>query len=442
LNTVASPSPFLASVARGHATVAAALAAGSRESEVRQLALERFLAAGLPTGRDENWKYLGLRSLARREFSFAPVAAATERMPDGILALPGAARLVFVNGRFSPALSAPLPQSNGARIETLTEAYARNPNLLASALPEDDRADTRFALLNTAFVADGASIELDAGEAPLVYLVFVASGGAAAAASFTRLRIHAKRGASCVVVEHHIADGTGASFVNSLAEIAVDAGSHVELCRLHGLAAGTMQFDSLRARVGAGSTFAIHSLAVGGDIVRSDVDIELNGPAAATQLRGLLFTAGSQHHELHAEIRHAVPETTSRTEVRAVVNESGRAICNSKVIVAPGAKRSSSEQNFRNLLLAPAAEADTRPQLEIHNEDVKCSHGASTGRLDPNALFYLASRGLDAKTARGLLTYAFVIDLLKAVPVAELTQALAQRIAGALPERDLIKEFI
>jgi Fe-S cluster assembly protein SufD len=128
--------------------------------------------------------------------------------------------------------------------------------------------------------------------------------------------------------------------------------------------------------------------------------------------------------------------------VRTVVNDGGRAICNSKVIVAPGAKRSVSEQNFRNLLLAPGAEADTRPQLEIHNEDVKCSHGASTGRLDPNQLFYLTTRGIDAATARALLTHAFVIDLLKAVPVPALANALAERLAGALPTRGLIKEFM
>jgi len=145
---------------------------------------------------------------------------------------------------------------------------------------------------------------------------------------------------------------------------------------------------------------------------------------------------------VHAEIRHAVPDTRSRTEVRAVVNDGGRAICNSKVVVAPGARRSVSEQNFRNLLLAPGAEADTRPQLEIHNEDVKCSHGASTGRLDANMIFYLTSRGIDAATARALLTYAFVLDLLQALPVAALTETLARRIAGELPARDLIKEFI
>jgi Fe-S cluster assembly protein SufD len=186
----------------------------------------------------------------------------------------------------------------------------------------------------------------------------------------------------------------------------------------------------------------MHSLIVSGDIVRSDVDVALQAHSAATQLNGLLFTTGSQHHELHAEIRHAVAHTASRTHVRTVVNDTGRAACNSKVIVAPGARRTVSEQDFRNLLLANGAEADTRPQLEIYNEDVKCNHGATTGRLDPNMLFYLRSRGLDAATARSLLTYAFVTDLLQGLPLDELRRMLARRIAGELPRSDLIKDFI
>src|SRR6266850_1312339 len=432
-------SPFLGSIARGHAAVAASLAAAGATAQVRRAALDRFLAAGLPTTRDENWKYLILRSLARRELPISAKPAPLARLPHGILSLPYAARLVFVNGRLDAALSTPLPQRSGLRIETLTETYRRQPELLARALPADDRADSRFALLNTAFVPDGASIEFDGGAAPLVYIVFFATGNEA---SFPRLRIHATGGSSGMVVQHHIGDAGGAGFVNSLAEIDVGGGSRVELCRLHALEAGGQQFDTLRARVAAGSTFAMDSLAVAGDVLRSDIDIALEGAAAAGQLRGLLFTSGSQHHELHAEIRHGVRQTTSRTEVRTVVNDGGRAICNSKVIVAPGANRSVSEQNFRNLLLAPGAEADTRPQLEIHNEDVKCSHGASTGRLDPNQLFYLTTRGIDAATARALLTHAFVIDLLKAVPVPALANALAERIAGALPTRDMIKEFI
>src|SRR5882672_123600 len=435
MSATAQASPFLASIAQGHA----AAAAGPAAPATRRAALERFVNAGLPTGRDENWKYLTPRGLARRELNFAVEPGRTDRLPDAALPLENATRLVFVNGRLAADLSTPLPQAKGVRIESLADVYRRQPELLARTMPENDRADSRFALLNTAFVADGASIELDGGEAPLIYVLHLAAGGAA---SFPRLRIHATGGATGVIVEHHLSDAPGARFVNSLAEIDVEGGSRVELCRVHSLGAGGQEFDTLRARVGSGSTFALHCLVVGGDLLRSDVDVALEGPAAVAQVRALLFTAGSQHHELRAEIRHAVPDTHSRTQVRTVVNESGRAICNSKVVVAPGARRSVSEQNFRNLLLAPAAEADTRPQLEIHNEDVKCSHGASTGRLDPNMLFYLTSRGIDAPTARALLTYAFVLDLLQILPVAALTQALARRIAGELPARDLIKEFI
>jgi Fe-S cluster assembly protein SufD len=437
--TAAAPSPFLASVARGYAALGDSLGGSAPAAEVRRAALERFLAAGLPSGRDENWKYLMLRGLARQELTFTTSGVLAQDLPEGAVALRNATRLVFVNGRLDAQRSSALPKLHGVRIESLSETYRRHPELLARSLPDDDRADTRFALLNTAFVADGASIELDAAEAPLVHLIFVSEG---AEASFPRLSIRATGGATGIVVEQHLTDGLGPRFVNSLTDIEIDGGSRVELCRLHSLGAGAMQFDTLRARVGKDSTFAMYSLGVGGDILRSDIEIGLEGSAATAHLRGLLFTTGTQHHELHAEIRHAVPETASRTLVSTVVNDKGRAACNSKVIVAPGARRSVSEQSFRNLLLAASAEADTRPQLEIHNEDVKCSHGASTGRLDPNMLFYLKSRGLDEATARALLTYAFVVDLLKAVPVAELSHALARRIAGELPARDLIKEFI
>ena len=435
-------SPFLASVERAQTQAAGALSTNSEAQRVRRTARDRFVAAGLPSARDENWKYLILRGLARSEWVLPPSSAAEARAPEGLLTMAGATRLVFVDGRFNAGLSSPRIASPVTRIETLTELYARAPELLASAVPVDDRADTRFALLNTAFAMDGASVEIEGGESPLIYLVFIATGSTSAQATFPRIRIRATRGAISTIVEHHLADGGGSRFVNSLAEIEVDDASRVDLCRLHTLAADARQFDTLRARVGARSTFALHSLMVGGDIVRSDVDVALNGAAAAGQINGLMVTAGTQHHELHAELRHAVPHTNSRTHVRAVVNDSGRSICNSKVIVAPGAKGSVSEQNFRNLLLASGAEADTRPQLEINNEDVKCSHGASTGRLDPNMLFYLLSRGIDAAMARGLLTYAFVIDLLKDLPVDEVSRTVAHRVAGTLPDRDLIKDFI
>lgn len=438
----AAPSPFLASVKRAHAEAAAALSADPEGRRVRSAALDRFLAAGLPSARDENWKYLILRGLARSDFELAPASAARAPAPEGLLTLAGATRLAFIDGRFSARLSSPRQPSAALRIETLTALYARAPELLASALPLDDHADTRFALLNTALAPDGASLQIEGGESPLIYLVFIATGSAGRQASFPRVRIRATHGARSTILEHHVADGGGSRFVNSLADIEVDDSSRVDLCRLHALAPDALQFDTVRARVGAGSTFALHSLVVGGDIVRSDVDVTLGGAGAVSQINGLMVTAGSEHHELHAQLRHAVPHTTSRTHVRAVVNDSGRSICNSKVIVSPGARGSASEQNFRNLLLASGAEADTRPQLEIHNEDVKCSHGASTGRLDPNELFYLLSRGIDAATARGLLTYAFVIDLLKDLPVAELGRTVARRVAGELPERDMIKDFI
>ena len=435
-------SPFLASVERARTQVASAAATDPEAQRVRRAALDRFVAAGLPGARDENWKYLILRALARSEWVLPSPPAAGVRAPEDLLTMAGATRFVFVDGRFNAGLSSPRATSPVTRIETLAELYARAPEQLASMVPVDDRADTRFALLNTAFALDGASVEIAGGESPLIYVVFIATGSASAQATFPRIRIRATRGASATIVEHHVADGGGSRFVNSLAEIEVDDSSRVDLCRLHALAAEARQFDTLRARVGAHSTFALHSLMVGGDVVRSDVDVALSGPAAAGQINGLMVTAGTQHHELHAELRHAVPHTTSRTHVRAVVNDSGRSICNSKVIVAAGAKGSVSEQNFRNLLLASGAEADTRPQLEINNDDVKCSHGASTGRLDPNMLFYLLSRGIDAAMARGLLTYAFVIDLLKDLPVAEVSRTVARLAAGTLPDRDLIKDFI
>jgi Fe-S cluster assembly protein SufD len=438
----AASSPFTSSLARAHASLISGAGGGSPAAAVRRAALDRFIAAGLPGGRDENWKYLQLRSLARREFNLAAVSITGTRRPEFLLPLADAATLIFVDGHFDASSSSPLPRSQGVRVEALRETYARQPELVASALPADDRADTRFALLNTAFAADGASIVIEAGELPLVYVVFVATQTNGATASFPRLRIRAAGGARTTVVEHHVGAAAGGHFVNSLTEVDVVGGARVDLCRLHALAAGGLQIDSVRARVGAASRFAMHCVAVGGDLLRSDIDVALQGEGAAADMHGLLFSSGTQHHELHAEILHSVARTTSRTHVRTVVNDTARAVCNSKVTVPPGAARSVSEQQFRNLLLAPAAEADTRPQLEIHNEDVKCSHGASTGRLDPNMLFYLMSRGLDAATARGLLTYAFVVDILRALPVAELGRALARRLAGELPDRDLIREFV
>jgi Fe-S cluster assembly protein SufD len=436
MNAVAPSSPALARLREG----LAGLPGGPAWDAWRAARLERLVALGLPTPRDEAWKYANLRLVERR---LAAPAAVRPLAADAISALvpdlPGG-RLVFVDGRFAPALSDPLPA--GVRAAALGDLLtSRTPEALAEVLPVPaDAIDDRVRLLNATFLTDGAHLTVDPDarpEAP-VHVVFVRTGGAA----YARLVVDAGRHSRLALVEHHVTLGEPETFAAPAVEVRVADGASVDHYRVQFEGAKSVSVEDVAVAVGRDATYAHHAHVFGAQYARTDLRVRLDQPGATAEVNGLFFADGSRHVDLRVLVDHAAPRTTSRQVFRGVAGGRGRGAYDGKVLIRHGASKASSEQSSRNLLLSPTAEIDARPQLEIYTDDVKAGHGATTGALDETMLFYLLSRGLDRATARGVLTFAFAEDVVAQVRIPELRRVLERRVLQGLPDADLIREFV
>ena len=415
---------------------AAAAAAGPEWLQQRRAAgLDVFAAAGFPTRRDEAWKYTDLKLVARRSFG-AGVAAAPELPAIAGLDCPA---LVFVNGRLAGAHDLPA----GAGVQSLAAAIADGHPAceeLLGTLADPDRH--RFAALSTALFSDGALLDLAPGvelDQPL-RLVFLAAAGESPVLDCPRVLIRAGANSRATVIEHY-GHGTGESLSLAVTEIAAGPGAHIEHYRLQESSPEAFHLGVLAARLGRDATVTSHNLSVGGRIARLDLDAALVEPGAHVTMNGLYVVRDRQHADSHSRVDHAVPRTSSDQLYRGVLNGKSRAVFNGKAVVHPGAAGTDAQQSNANLLLSPDAEIDTKPELEIYADDVKCSHGATTGQLDANALFYLRSRGVDESTARSLLTFAFADAVLARMPLAPLRRHAEQLVVGRLPDADRIREF-
>jgi len=431
-------------IERAHAAARGRLRGGPAWEVRRREALARLVARGLPDRRDENWKYLDWPELTRRRFDLGgPAGVPAERIDPLLLDLPDAWRFVLVDGRFEPALSR-LPGDGPIRIESLAEAAEREPAAVAGLLSvPGDAADERFALLAEAFADDGALLEVaDGAEVPdAVYLVHVSTGDSAPAAH-ARVVVRTGRNSRLRLVEHFVSAGAGDSFTNLACELRLGEGSRIDHLRLHQQDPGVVHVETLLAAQARDSSYRQALFAIGGRIVRSNLEVRLQGPAAETRVHGLFMVDGLRQADLYTLIEHAAPQTRSEQVFRGVGADRGRGAYNGRVRVLEGAARADSQQSSRNLILSPLAEMNARPQLEILTDDVKCSHGATTGSLDADQLFYLLSRGIDPATARGLLTFAFCEDVVAQVAEPGLRRHIEELVVGHLPDRDIIREFV
>ncbi len=425
--------------------VAASLPGAGRPGldALRRDALERFARAGIPTRRDEEWKYTSLTALENASLTPAradDARAFTAATVDG-LAFDGldAHRLVFVNGRYVPSLSCLGELPAGATLATLGEALADAPAVLEPFLAPAPNA-TVFADLNTAFMTDGLCLQLARGtvvERP-IHLVFIATG--AGLAIHPRNLIVAAAGARATIIEHY-AGGDAGYFTNALTQIAAADEASIEHYKLQEEGAHGLHIGGIHAAQARASRFTSHSIALGGALARTDITTSFDAEGCEATLDGLYVVAGRQHVDHHTRIDHAKPHGTSREHYRGVLDGNARGVFNGKVIVHPGAQKTDARQTNHNLLLSKAAEVDTKPQLEIYADDVKCSHGATVGQLDAAQLFYLRSRGIDAAVARSLLTHAFAREVIERIRLAPVRERLARLLFGRLPQGDLIREL-
>ncbi len=409
----------------------------------RKRAFEEFIARGLPTTAEEDWKYTSLARLQEQSFALpgpvdvASAMAAVERFAVEGLEGP---RLVFVNGELIPP-ACRLEVIEGLEIDSLGHALEQGAG--AEALDQVVDLDRyRFARLNTALFVDGARIRVarDTVVSQPVYLLFITLGDETARLVQPRVLIEAERGAQLTVIEHFCGDGA-AALVNTVTEVLNQPASKLTHYRIQEQAEAHTHIASLNARVAADSTLVCHNIDFGGALVRNDVHVRLAETGAHAELNGLYFTTRRSHVDNHTRIDHLAARTTSREDYRGVLDGRSRAVFNGRVLVAEDAQKIEAHQSNNNLLLSRNCEIDTKPELEIYADDVICSHGATVGQLDETALFYLRSRGLDADTARGLLTFAFAEAVIERLGIEALRSRLSRTVIGRLPDSERLRDF-
>ncbi len=387
----------------------------------QQAALEQFISLGLPTTRDEAWKYTSLRRFEGRALALPEsVTAVDAGLESRLLAADGWQRIVFVNGRHAAGLSTASGVVTGLRVRTLASILRDDPVEAATLLGNDDvTTSARFDLVNRAFVDDGLVIDVAAGAhlAQPLYLVFESSGSDRATLTTPRIIIRSGTHSRLTLIEHHVSGERAEHCVAAVTQLSLAEGSQVEHYRLRREGSKVVHLGSVSADVGGSARYISHTLSLGGTLSRLDLAVRLAGSGASCELNGVFLADGTQHTDTHSCIQHVVPKTQSSQDYRGLADGKGRGVFNGKVVVHKDAQKTDAKQSSRNLLLSNTAEIDTRPELEIYADDVKCSHGATTGQMDPTALFYLRSRGIAEDEARGLLALAFVETVLKGMGI-------------------------
>jgi len=391
---------------------------------LRAGALERAHALQLPSLRDEDWRFTDPAPLYALAFRpAAPAAAPAGIALEPVIAPEAAARLVFVDGQFVPALSS--SGRAGVVVVNLGRALDAHASLLEAELGRHAGFDgAAFRAINTAHLADGALVYAPrgaAGAAP-VQVVFVATQ--AGVAMHPRCLIVAGAGAEVTVLEDYLGLQDEVYCVNAVTEVVVGANAHVRHVRRQQESAAAFHIASCAVRLERDASYRAVSVAVGARLSRYDLDVLQAGEGTHAQLDGLALIGDRQLADTHSFVDHAHPHGTSRQLHKCVAGGAAHAVFNGRILVRTGAQRTDSSQASRNLLLSPRAHVDTKPQLEIFADDVKCAHGATVGQLEAEELFYLRSRGLAEHAARRLLTYGFAAEVVDRIPIASVVDAL------------------
>ena len=395
---------------------------------LRERAFANARRRGLPTTREEDWKYTDLSRLVLAGLPAAvasPVRAETLPLREA-----GTPCLVFVDGRYAPALSSP-PVTAGLRARALSAVLAEDPAAVTTLFERCAADDASvFNALNAAFTHDGVLVEVAAGAVLAQPLLVLFVHGGALAHTAPQVLVRAGARSHVELVEVHHGRGDMAYLTNALTDIDAAAGSKVMHHRLNDEGAAATHIGSVRLRAARDSQVTSSSFAFGGRLTRIDVHAALAEPGAAVTLNGLFVAGAGQHIDHQTFIDHQAPHTTSEELYKGLADGDGRGVFRGKVLVRAGAQKIRAQQASHNLLLSPRAEIDTKPELEIYADDVACAHGATVGQIDDAAVFYLQSRGIPAAEARALLTFGFAQAVVERVGFAPLRAWLAAVLAG------------
>ncbi|MBW5801453.1 Fe-S cluster assembly protein SufD [Halomonas elongata] len=404
----------------------------------RQAGAARFEALGFPHRRVEEWKYTDVRDIARNDFvltenaDFSPAAAAALTLPLD------AHRLTFVDGVFAPALSDLGSLPEGVQVLPLSRALEENHEAVGGPLGRLTGVDfSSFAALNTAFMEEGAVVRLaprTVVDKPIV-LQFLSRAGEQDVMSHPRILVEAGGRSEATLIEHHVGEAEAANFTNLVEEIILERGAILTHYKLQEAPLKDRHIASIHVEQARDSRYVSFNLNLGGGLVRNDLVSELNGEGAEAIYNGLFYGQGRQHVDNHTLVNHNAPRTFSRENYKGILDDRAHGVFNGKVIVKRDSQQIEADQSNANLLLSDRAEIDTKPELEIYADDVKCAHGATTGQLDEEAVYALRTRGIDEQTARGLLTLAFAGEVMELVNLDAVSERVELAVAGKLPER-------
>lgn len=410
---------------------------------LREQGWAAFQQLGFPSRKVEAWKYTDTRGISRGTFEPVSQLSSVEIGAESSLDI-DAYRLVFVDGVFDPEASALGDLPEGVQLAPLSHRIEDN-----AALPEGFAgllgADAGpFSALNLAFAGEGVvltvgrNVELDKP----VYVHFYSTAQAQPVMSHPRLLIRLEDNARAKVIEHFNGDSDAKNFTNVVGEGYLAAGARLDVYKLNEAAEQEFHVANFKLEQDRDSHFVSHNLTLGGGLTRNDLDTELNGTNAQTEYWGLFFVNGRQHVDNHTVVNHNVAKTFSNENYKGIMNDRGHGVFNGRVYIKQDAQEVRGYQNNANLLLSDKAEIDTKPELEIYADDVLCSHGATTGQLDEEAVFALRARGIDEEKARALLTLAFAGEVLEATEIPAISQRVERRVAGMLPDRFDLEDLV
>jgi Fe-S cluster assembly protein SufD len=397
---------------------------------LRREAIDRFSALGFPTCDREEWRHTDVAPLS--EILFRPASGT----PNPNL-FAGVARgplrdfqIAFVNGRFSPAYSR-FDGAAGVTVVDLADLLRQNPARLEPHLAKLAAFDRNpFAALNTALSQDGAFVHLAPGAAVdrPIHILFISSLCGEPTVTHPRILVVAEEGARATLVETFVGPSGGVYFTNAVTEISAAAGARIDFVKVQRESAEAFHVAAMHARLGRNASLTHNSISLGARLARNDFHAVLQGEGAEAVLNGLYEVTGDQLADHHTTVDHASPGGTSRELYKGILSGRSRGVFDGRIVVRPGAEKTNSLQLNKNLLLSKESRVHTKPQLEILARDVKCKHGATIGRLDPNLLFYLRSRGIGLEEARRLLIHAFACEIIDQVRI----DAVRAQLGGCL----------
>ncbi len=405
---------------------------GERESAVHRLrraALGQFDRLGFPTIRHEEWKYSNVANLLNQPFDFDVTSTLTtdDLEPLQIPNLAGNV-LYFVNGHYRPDLSTIVSPADRLQISSFADALQTQPDVIGLHFARyADFQDNAFIALNTAFASDGVFIRVPDGqtvEEPVI-LRFISDARQQNVATQPRNLLVVGRNASLKLAESYRTLGNGASFTNTVTEVSVARDARMDYYKIQDETSQAYHIGTTQVSMADHSHFHATTVTVNGGFVRNDLNITINGQHCEAFLNGLYMPNGRQHVDNHTLVDHAMPNSYSNELYKGILDDNGTGVFNGKIYVRPDAQKTNAFQSCKNVVLSPGASMNTKPQLEIYADDVKCSHGTTTGQLNEDALFYLQARGIPKDMARTLLMAAFADDVINRIQIEPIREYLS-----------------